>query len=126
MTKTILAALAALCLVTGCTTTTITNLTPSQVRKAANGYYLFEVEFTSNQRSILPETIQPQLIIGNEMIAMQRGPVLQDRWEQLVRITNNLPLVYYQFKVDFGYNSIPIPRENSRLSRVFKLEIVEP
>ena len=126
MIKLILAATAALLLVTGCTTTTITNLTPSQVRKAANNYYLFEVEFTSNQRAILPDTIKPQLILGTETFAMEPGPVLKDRWERLVPITNGLPFVYYQFKVDYDYNSIPVPRQNSRLSPVFKLEIAQP
>ena len=126
MTKSIFAALVALCLVTGCTTTTITNLTPSQIQKAGNNYYLFEVEFTSNQRSILRDTVQPQIVLGTESFAMSRGPVLNDRWEALVKITNGLPIVYYQFKVDFDYNGIPVPRQNSRLSRVFKLEIVEP
>ena len=126
MTKSIFAAVAALFLVTGCTTTTITNLTPSQLKKAANNYYLFEVEFTSNQRSIIRDTIKPQLILGTESFPMQRGPVLNDRWETLVPITNSLPMVYYQFKVDFDYQGIPVPRQNSRLSPMYKLEILQP
>ena len=126
MIKSIFAALAVLFFVTGCTTTTITNLTPSQVRKAANNLYMFELEFASNQQSLLRDTVHPQLMIGAEFFEMLPGPVLKDRWETLVPITNHQAVVYYQFKVDYEYNSIPVPRMNSRLSPVFKMEIVAP
>ena len=56
---------------------------------------------------------------------MRRTPRMEHRWETLLPVpalTNN---VNYRVKVDFEYNSIPVPKPNSVLSNPYQLQIRE-
>ncbi len=109
----------------GCTTPTITNLTSSQQPRNTNGLYSFEAAWESRQHSIRKDSIQPSVIIGAEAFPMRPGPVLKNRWETLVPVPPDRKFVYYRYKFDFEYDSIPQKRASSSLSPPYKLEIVD-
>jgi hypothetical protein len=109
----------------GCTTQTITNLTPSKMERNPDGIYPFEAAWDSNQQSLLKDTIQGYVIIGLETYPMERVPKMEDRWEAFVPIPDEEDYVNYRFKFDYEYLGIPIRRSNSVLTRQFQLEIVD-
>lgn len=107
----------------GCTSTTITNLTPSRYPKNPNGLYPFHVEWRSNQQSLRKESLKPYVVIGMESYPMQPTPLLKNRWETLIPVPSDKPVVNYRFKFDYEYKSIPVRRPNSKLSQPYQLQI---
>lgn len=112
-------------LLAGCTSTTITNLTPSRLPRNANGLYPFQAAWKSNQQSVRPESIKPYVMIGLDSYPMQPTPLVKNRWETLVPIPADKTVVNYRFKFDYDYNSIPVPRPNSKLSTPYQLQVLE-
>ena len=112
-------------LLSGCTTTTITNLTPSQLQRNPNGFYPFEAAWDSRQYTIRKESIRPSVIIEENTYPMQPAPVLKNRWEAMVPIPADKKFVYYRYKFDFDYDSIPQKRSSSKLSSPYRLEIID-
>lgn len=109
----------------GCTTSTISNLTPSRQPRNANGLYSFEVAFATRQQSLRKETLRPQVVIGLDTYPMRPTSLVQNRWETLVPIPADKEKVYYRIKFDYDYNSVPIRRGNSKLSPPYELQIVD-
>ena len=110
-------------LLAGCTSTSITNLTPSRYPRNPNGLYPFHVELKSNQQSLRRESIKPFVVIGMDAYPMQPTAMMKHRWETLVPVAADKPVVNYKFKFDYDYNSIPIRRPNSKMSQPFQLHI---
>ena len=109
---------------TGCSTT-ITNLTPSQLPRNANNHYPFEVSFDTTQKTVRENTIQPYVLIGTQLYPMQPTPMLKSRWEAQVPVPASTNYVYYRYKFDYQFDRIPTPGESSRLSPTYQLEIVD-
>src|SRR5439155_11314026 len=82
----------------GCTTATVTNLTPKQLPRNANGIYLFEVALDTNQQTLRQETIKPYVLIGLSGYPMESALMLKNRWEALVPIPANKKFVSYRYK----------------------------
>ncbi len=115
--------LAAVCL-TGCSTT-ITNLTPSHAPRNANNLYPFEVALATDQTSIRGDTLKAYVLVGQDIFPMQPVQLLKNRWEALVPVPASTNYLYYRYKFDYTYDSIPKPANSSRLSTTYQLEIVD-
>ena len=100
-------------LLAGCTTTTVTNLTPSQQPRNSTGLYPFEAILDSNQQS------------GAESYPMRRTSLMKNRWEAIVPIPGDKEFVNYQYKFDYEYRSIPNHRPNSKMSSAYQLQILK-
>ena len=111
-------------LLAGCATT-ITNLTPSQQPRNATGLYPVEAAWESRQQSIRPDSFKPSVMVGLESYPMRKTRLMKNRWETLVPVPPNKNAINYRFKFDFEYNAIPQPRPNSKLSREYRLEILD-
>ena len=109
----------------GCTTSSITNLTPRNQDRNAESVYPIEVSFDSNLRTIRPESIRPYVQVGNDNYLMRRTPVVPDRWETLIPIPRSQNLINYRVKVDFKYNTIGGPESNSVLSSSYHLVVLD-
>ncbi len=114
----------ALLLVTGCTSTRITNLTPNQAPRSPDGLYSFEARWDSNQRAIRPDSFAPFVVVGMKFYPMQRTALTTNRWEALVPLPDDRRFVNYQFKFNYQYNSFPRPRSDSRATQTYQIEIV--
>ena len=110
-------------LLTGCGTTTLTNLTPSEATRNANGLYPFELLWTSKQTSIRPQSIKPAVVVGFDTYPMRPMPMISNRWETLVPIAPTNSVVNYRFKVDYEYNAIPTPRKTSKMSSPYQIHV---
>ena len=112
-------------LLVGCTTSAISNLTPSHLPRKDNGQYAFGVEWTSRQQSLIKDSIKPYVIIGLDQYPMQRTPLLTNRWETLVPIPTDKDSVIYRYKFDYEYQGFPARHPESKLSKVYQLFILE-
>jgi hypothetical protein len=121
--------LIALCLMavcwTGCSTTTITNLTPSRLPRKESGQYQFAAEYSTRQQSLVKESMVAYVIVGNDQYPMQRTEMVPDRWETLVPIAPDQDVVTYKFRFNYDYRAIPERRSNSRESRYYQLFLLE-
>lgn len=109
----------------GCTTSSITNLTPSQQARTATGLYPVEAVWKSHQQSVVQDSIKPFVVVGLEAYPMRPTPLLNNRWETLVPVPADKSHIYYQFKFDYEYKGMPARRSDSLLSKEFRLDIVE-
>lgn len=107
----------------GCTSTSITNLTPSDFPRSNSGLYRVEAAWKSNQKSIQKDSVQPMVIIGETQYPMQPVPFASNRWETMVPVSASDDVIYYQFKFNYNYSAIPQPRANSQRSPEYRLDI---
>ena len=110
-------------LASGCSS--ITNLTPSQLPRSDSGLYPFEVVFESKATALADDSIQAYLILDDQMIKMQRTPLLTNRWEVLAPIPVGTESVSYRYKINYQWKDFGKRRENSRLSEPFYLNVTE-
>ena len=116
----------ALFLSAGCTTQRITNMTPRQAIRPADGLHLFEVRWDSNQRAIRSDSFTPYLVLGTQFHPMQRTLLTSNRWEVLAPLPTGQQFVNYHFKFDYQYNGFGKRRPDSLSSQTFQLEVLEP
>ena len=124
--KRIFPALVLVALVVGCTTPSITNLTPSRLPRKDNGLYAFEAEWSSRQQSLVKESMKGYVVVGVEHYEMQRVPMLTNRWETLVPIPADKNVLNYHYKFDYEYRAIPQRRSDSATSKPYQLLILNP
>jgi hypothetical protein len=111
--------------VTGCSTTTVTNLTASRLPRKDNNQYLFEVDYNTRQQSLIYESMEGYVIVDGERYPMQRVPMLHNRWEGIVPIPADQDVVTYRYRFDYQYRAIPEPRRDSKESRYYQLFILD-
>jgi hypothetical protein len=111
-------------LVAGCATK-LTNLTPQQQTRNADNLYPVEVAFKTRQQSLRWETVRPSVIVGSEFYPMRPTLLMTNRWETLIPMPPNTNFVYYQFKLDFDYQTMRERRADSVLSSVYTLQLLD-
>ena len=107
----------------GCSS--ITNLTPQQQTRNATGLYPVEVALASRQQTMRWETIQPYVIVGVDFYPMRPTSLMKNRWETLLPVPATTNAVNYKFKLDFQYNSMGHPGQDSKLSPEYRLMILD-
>lgn len=110
-------------LLAGCST--ITNLTPAKTGRNPAGLYPVEVSWQTRQQSLKLGTLKPQVMVGNELYLMQAVPIVSNRWETLIPIQPGMKGIQYRFKFDYEYNAVPAPRKDTKMSKEYKLEIID-
>ena len=113
-------------LLSGCVTNTITNLTPSALPRNDDGLYAIEMAWDSNQQTIRKTSLTPYVVLGFEMFEMRPTLGMGDRWESFIPVPATESAITYHFKVDWEENQMGgQPGKGSKLSRVYKLEILD-
>jgi hypothetical protein len=112
-------------LLAGCTGVTLTNLTPTQQPRNATGQYLIEMKLDSDQQTLRPESIRPNVVVGADLYPMRLQLKMTNRWEVLVPIPSGTNVINYHFKVDYDFNKFGKPGSDSMRSYQYKLEIID-
>ncbi len=112
-------------LLVGCTTSTITNLTPRQLPRTSAGLYPVEAMFQSNQRTLDHSSMRPLVIFNNQAYPMSRTKLVEGRWETLIPVPVGTQVINYHFKFDYNYNAIMMRNADSKLSPPYQLKIVD-
>jgi uncharacterized protein YceK len=108
---------------TGCTT--VTNLTATKEPRNATGLYRVETTWTTDQATIISESIRVFVVIGTQLTPMTPVPVVQNRWEAFLPVPPDQNSIRYRFKYDFDYNAMGGRRKDSILSQEFKLNVAD-
>lgn len=117
ITAVLLAALA----LTGCTS--ITNLTPRQYTRRADGLYPFELQWNSRQQSIVRETLKPTVLIEGQAYPMELVQGMTNRWETMIAVPATEKLVNYRFRMDYEFYDFGQRGVDNRLSSPATLTI---
>ena len=112
-------------LLAGCAGVTLTNLTPTQEPRNANGQYLVELKLDSTQQTLRPESVSPKVVVGFDSYPMRPQLKMVNRWEALVPIPAGTNVINYHFKVDYDYNKFGKPGADSLRSSQYKLTIID-
>ena len=112
-------------LLAACATSTLTNLTPTQQPRNPTGQYLVEMKLDSNQQTLRPESIAPQVMVGFDSYPMRPQLKMTNRWEALVPIPADTGVINYHFKVDYEYNKFGKPGQASMRSSQYKLSVID-
>jgi hypothetical protein len=123
MAKSSLSALGLSLVLAGCTTTSITNLTPRQELRNPNGLYSVEAALTSRQQSLRWQDIQPNVVVETDFYPMRPTPLMTNRWETLIPVPPGTNVVYYRFKFDYDSTGFGKNHPDSKLSQVYRLQI---
>lgn len=109
-----------------CTTATLTNLTPQQQIRNANGLYPVEVALETRQQTLRWNSIKPFVMVGSDLYPMRPTPLMTNRWEGLIPLAPGKNIIQYKFKLDYEYNAMGKPRSDSAMSQQYTLRILEP
>jgi len=110
----------------GCTTTTFTNLSATQQPRNPTHHYPIEVRFDSTRQSLRWDSIQPYVIVGTESFPLQKTKLMHNRWEGIIPVPATTNQVTYFYKFDFNYNDFNKPPSvDSASSANFKLKIID-
>jgi hypothetical protein len=107
----------------GCTHSHITNLTPANLPRNANGFYPVEMIWENNTHTLRHESVKPMVMVGTQVYPMKRTPLVTNRWETLVPVPAEASELRYRIKVNWEYNAVPVPDANSQRSEEFLLRI---
>ena len=110
-------------LFTGCAHTTITNLTATAVPRDPNNIYRIEYQWSSNQQTVINESIKPYVVSGADSYPMTRVKFTPDRWEAWVPVPASRDYIVYHFKVDSKYRRFGSEGEASQVSPEYKMQI---
>jgi uncharacterized protein YcfL len=105
----------------GCTS--ITNLTPRQYTRRADGLYPFELQWNSRQQSIVRESLKPTVLIEGQTYPMELVQGMTNRWETMIAIPATEKLVNYRFRMDYEYYDFGKRGVDNRLSSPATLTI---
>ena len=126
MVKRLLPVLVIALLLTGCATTTITNLTAKQTLRNDKNLYPVEVALASRQQTMRWPTIKANTIMENEVYTMRLTSLMTNRWETLIPIPPGKSTILYRFKFEFMYDAFGSPgKMDSLLSPIYKLQILD-
>jgi len=112
-------------LLAGCISSTISNLSPKQTRRTADGLYPLEVRWDSNERALDQGSLTPYVVVDARFFAMQRTPLTTNRWETLVPVPAGQRFLNYHFKFDYRRHGFGKQLPDSRLSPNYQLEIAD-
>jgi uncharacterized protein YceK len=125
MRKIALVAVVLALLVTGCSTTRITNLTTTRQPRSTTGMYPVEFQWDTSQQSVIDATIKPFVIVGSDSYPMRPSLGIDSRWETVIPVPASQQSVNYYFKVDYIYREFGGPARSSKLSSEYRLLIID-
>ncbi len=125
MSKKFLPVLLVSLLLAGCATQ-LTNLTPLEQIRNTNNLYGVEVAFNSRQQTIRWQTIKPTVVVGTASYDLRPTPLMTNRWEGLIPVPAGTSLVHYHYRLDFQFNRMGPPGNDTAISQEYTLRILEP
>ena len=107
----------------GCTS--VSNLTPSKEPRNAAGLYTVEAKWTTKRQAVRQDGIKPFIVVGDKVYPMNPVPVVKDRWEGFVPVPAHQKTVNYQVRFDYELNAFGKPNQDTVMSPVYRLDIID-
>src|SRR2546421_9511628 len=84
-------------LLAGCADVSLTNLTPSQEPRNANGQYLVEMKMDSTQQTLRQDSVRPAVVVGFDSYPMKTQLKKINTWEGRIPISPRTNVFKYYF-----------------------------
>lgn len=108
----------------GCATR-VTNLASLHQQRNPSNLYPVEVAFDTRQETVRWQSIRPHILVGNEALDMRPTPLMTNRWEGLIPVPLGRNSVEFRYKIDYEYNRMGKPGNDSALSHKYVLQILD-
>jgi hypothetical protein len=95
----------ALSILCGCTTVALTNLTPSSLPENPSGIYTFTLRVAPKTSSVVPDSITPHIVVGEETHEMKRSDVSTEIFEYDYKMPPYRVDIGYYYLVDYNLSS---------------------
>jgi hypothetical protein len=109
----------------GCTTSRVTNLTTTRHPRNATGLYPVEFVWDTSQQTVIEGSIKPYVVVGYDFYPMRPSLGISNRWETVIPVPADKNSVFYHFKVDYQYRTFGKPEKSSKLSPSYRMDIVD-
>ncbi len=106
----------------GCTGSRNTNLTPRSAAPSPDANYLFETTFQTHRRGVQPENVKAWVVVGLNLYPMQPVPNTENRFEALLPLPTDRPVLRYRYKFQFTYPGVLDNKINSTMSPEYELQ----
>jgi hypothetical protein len=103
----------------------MTNLTPQQQTRTKDNAYQVSVALSSQQHTLLWNSIRPQVLVGTYAYEMRPTPLMTNRWEGLVPVPPGVNTIHYRYKLDYETARFGKPKASTMTSREYTLRINE-
>lgn len=107
----------------GCTS--VSNLTPSKELRNAAGLYTVETRWQTKRQAVRQDDVKPVIVVGDKVYPMDPVPIVKDRWEGVIPVPANQKSVTYQIRFDYKLNAFGKPSEDTTMSPVYRLDIID-
>ena len=109
----------------GCATSSVTNLTTTRHTRNPSGVYPVEFVWDTSQQTVIAESIKPYVVVGYDFYPMRPSLGISNRWETVIPVAADKKSVFYHFKVDYQYRTFGKPEKSSKLSPSYRMDIVD-
>ncbi len=117
----LLSMLMGIALLSGCSTTESTNLTPRRIPRNPGNTYHFETSWHSIRAGV-GTNVQAYVIVDSSIYPMKPVPSTRERFEAYVPLPPGKTYIPYRYRFDFEYrNTTPIVQHDSDLSPSYRL-----
>jgi hypothetical protein len=111
-------------MLTGCASI-FTRLSPLEQPRNPNNLYPVEVQFNSQDQSMRWDSLKPYVLVQGQLYPLHAVPMVPNRWEGFVPVSQSSDETEFRFKFDYLYNAFnPEPKQASATSPLYKLKIV--
>ena len=107
----------------GCASSQNTNLTPRSAAPTPEATYLFETTFRTHRRGVQPEKVKAWVVMGLNLYPMQPVPNTENRFEALLPLPTDRPVLRYRYKFEFTYPGVLDNKANSTMSPEYELQV---
>ena len=107
----------------GCASSQNTNLTPRSAAPSPESTYLFETTFRTHRRGVPPENVKAWVVMGLNLYPMQPVPNTENRFEALLPLPTDRPVLRYRYKFEFTYPGVLDNKVNSTMSPEYELQV---
>ena len=107
----------------GCASSQNTNLTPRSAAPTPEATYLFETTFRTHRRGVQPENVKAWVVMGLNLYPMQPVPNTENRFEALLPLPTDRPVLRYRYKFEFTYPGVLDNKANSTMSPEYELQV---
>jgi len=91
--------MAALC---GCTTVALTNMTPSSLPENPSGIYTFTLRVAPKSASVIPDSITPRIVVGQQSHDMRRSDISTEVFEYDYKLPAYQNDIAYYYLVSYN------------------------
>ncbi len=111
-------------LLCGCTTMSLTNLTPSSLPENPSGIYTFTLRVTPKSSTVVPDSIAPHIVVGAERHDMKKSDSVPGIYEFDYKLPTGQDSIGYYYLVNYSTEGNGMVADRETYTEVSRASIV--